>query len=59
MMAKTKTQPARKTDKEPTSRKTDDKVQYERFREFAREVEADNDQDAFDRTFRQIVPPKP
>jgi hypothetical protein len=55
-MAKTKT--TRKTAQKPASRKIDDKAQYERFREFAREVEADDDPEAFDRQFRKIVPPK-
>jgi hypothetical protein len=55
-MAKTRT--ARKTAQKPPSRKIDDKEQYERFREFAREVEADDDPEAFDRQFRKIVPPK-
>jgi hypothetical protein len=55
-MAKTKT--TRKTAQKPPSRKTEDKEQYERFREFAREVEADDSTEAFDRTFRKIVPPK-
>ncbi len=53
-MAKTKT----KTASKPSSRKIEDKAQYERFREFAREVEADEDLEAFDRQFRKIVPPK-
>ncbi len=44
--------------KAPPSRKTEDKAQYERFREFAREVEADDNPEAFDRQFRKIVPPK-
>ena len=55
-MAKTRT--TRKTAQKPPSRKIEDKEQYERFREFAREVEADDDPDAFDRRFRKIVPPK-
>ena len=52
-MAKTRT--TRKTAQKPPSRKIEDKEQYERFREFAREVEADDDPEAFDRTFRKIV----
>jgi hypothetical protein len=44
--------------KPPPSRKIEDKVQYERFREAARELGADEDPDAFDRAFRKIVPPK-
>jgi hypothetical protein len=54
-MAKTRT--TRKTAQKP-SRKIEDKEQYERFREFAREVEADDDPEVFDRQFRKIVPPK-
>lgn len=57
-MAATKTKSTRKIAKKPPSRKIDDKEQYERFREFAREVEADDDAEAFDRTFRKIVPSK-
>jgi hypothetical protein len=45
--------------KPPPSRKIEDKAQYERFREFAREMETDDDPEAFDRRFRRIVPPKP
>jgi hypothetical protein len=44
--------------KAPPSRKTEDKAQYERFREFAQEHEADDDPEAFERQFRNIVPPK-
>ena len=55
-MAKTRT--TRKAAPKPPSRKIEDKAQYERFREFAREVEADDDPEAFDRTFRKIAPPK-
>jgi hypothetical protein len=44
--------PASKTRK----RKADDPEQYERFREFAREHQTDDDPDAFDRQFRKIVP---
>jgi hypothetical protein len=57
-MAATKTRSTRKTAPKPPSRKIEDKAQYERFREFAREVEADDDAEAFDRAFRKIVPPK-
>ena len=55
-MAKTRT--TRKAIQKPPSRKIEDKAQYERFQEFAREVEADDDPEAFDRQFRKIVPPK-
>lgn len=46
----------RKAAPKPPSRKAEDKEQYERFREFAREHEADDDPEAFDRQFRKIVP---
>jgi hypothetical protein len=55
-MAKTRT--TRNTVPKPPSRKIEDKEQYERFREFAREIEADDDPEAFDQRFRKIVPPK-
>jgi hypothetical protein len=55
-MAKTRT--TRKTAPKPPSRKIEDKEQYERFREFARKVEADDDLEAFDRKFRKIVEPR-
>jgi hypothetical protein len=55
-MAKTRT--TRKTVQKPPSRKIEDKAQYERFREFAREIETDDNPEAFDRAFRKIVPPK-
>ena len=55
-MAKTKG--TRKTAQKPPSRKIEDKEQYERFREFARKVEADDNPEAFDRQFRKIVPPR-
>jgi hypothetical protein len=53
-----KTRATRKTAPKRPSRKNEDKEQYERFREFAREVEADDDPEAFDRKFRRIVPPR-
>jgi len=55
-MAKTRT--TRKTAQKPPGRKIEDKEQYERFREFARQVEADDDAEAFDGRFRRIVKPK-
>jgi hypothetical protein len=55
-MAATKTRT--KTDPKSRKRKTDDPEQYERFRDFAREVEADDDPERFDREFRKIVPSK-
>jgi hypothetical protein len=54
-MAATKTRTTRKVTKKPPVRKVDDKQQYERFREFARKVEADDDVEAFDRTFKSII----
>jgi len=47
-----------KAAKKPPTRKIEDKAQYERFREFAREHETDDDPEGFDRKFRQIVLPK-
>jgi hypothetical protein len=54
----TKAKTRAKTAAKPPSRKIEDKAQYERFREFAREHEADDSPEAFDRRFRKIVPPK-
>lgn len=57
MATKTKT----RTTAAPKRPKTtpDDPEQYKRFREFAREVGADDeDPEALDRKFRQIVRPK-
>jgi len=44
----------------PKTRKTkaDDPAQYERFRQAARELGTDESEEAFDRQFRKIVPPK-
>jgi hypothetical protein len=54
----TKARTTKKASHKPPSEKIEDKAQYERFREFAREHEADDDPEAFDRQFRRIVPPK-
>jgi hypothetical protein len=54
----TKPKASRKSATTLSSRKTEDKSQYERFRKFAREVEADDDPEEFDRKFRKIVPPR-
>ena len=54
-MAKTRT--TRKTAQKP-SRKIEDKAQYERFRAFAREMETDESEEAFERAFRKIIRPK-
>jgi hypothetical protein len=56
MVTKTKTRT--KTEPKTRKRKADDPEQYERFREFARAVEADESAEAFDKKFRQIVPPR-
>jgi hypothetical protein len=47
-----------KTGRKPPQRPVADKEQYERFREFAREVGADGDAGEFDSSFRRLVPPK-
>jgi hypothetical protein len=57
-MVATKTKATRKTAQKPPSRKIENTAQYERFREFARDIQADDDPEAFDRRFRKIVPPK-
>jgi hypothetical protein len=49
------------TARAPTSRKRNSaahKEQYERFREAARELGTDESEEAFERAFRKIVPPK-
>jgi len=45
-----------KTGRKQPQRPVADKEQYERFREFAREVGADGGTEAFDRAFQRIVP---
>jgi hypothetical protein len=57
-MATARTKIQGKAAAKPPSRKVEDKAQYERFREFAREHDADEDPDVFDRRFRKIVQPK-
>jgi len=54
-MATAKTKTRSKAAPKPPSRKIEDKEQYERFREFAREHGADDDPETFDRRFRKIV----
>ena len=51
--AKTKTR-SRAAPK-PPSCKIEDKAQYERFRQFSREVSADQTPQEFDRVFRKVV----
>jgi hypothetical protein len=58
MKAKSRGASAKLKTAKTRKRKTDDPAQYERFREFARKVEADDDPEEFDRHFRKIVPPK-
>lgn len=53
MAAKAKT--PRKTEPKTRKRKADDPEQYERFRQFAREHGADENPEAFERTFRRVV----
>jgi hypothetical protein len=36
----------------------DDKAQYERFRQAARELETDDSEEGFERAFRKVVPSK-
>jgi hypothetical protein len=57
-MTTRKTGTKRKTAPKPPGRKIEDKAQYERFQKIAREHEADDDPEAFDRRFRKIVSPK-
>ena len=49
--------PRKEERKAPPSRKPADKAQYQRFREFARQIEADDDTTVFDRSFRKIIRP--
>lgn len=51
----TKAKARKKTESKPRKRKTGDQEQYERFRQFAHEIEADDDAEAFDRRFRKVV----
>ena len=53
-MAKTRT----KTEPKTRKRKADDPQQYERFREFAREHEADDNPETFDKIAKKIIRPK-
>jgi hypothetical protein len=39
-------------------RKPSDKEQYERFRQAAREFGTDESEEAFERAFRKVAPPK-
>ena len=56
----TKARTTKKASHKPPSQKIEDKAQYERFREFAHEVGADDTSlEAFDRQFRKIVSKPP
>ncbi len=55
-MATTKTRT--KAEPKARKRKADDPEQYKRFRRAARELETDESEEAFDRAFRNIVPPR-
>ncbi len=52
------TKAPRKAATKPPTHKIEDKAQYERFREAARELGTDDNPEAFDRQFQKIVPPK-
>lgn len=56
-MAKTRTKT--RTEPKTRKRKADDPEQYRRFREFAREHEAGESEEAFERAFRKLIPSKP
>lgn len=43
----------------PPSRRIEDKAQYERFRQFAREHGADDNAEVFDRQFRKLITSRP
>lgn len=57
--AKTKMRSKAAAAPKPPSRKPEDEAQYERFREFARDHETNDDPEAFDGKFREIVPSRP
>lgn len=57
MTVKTKTRS--KAAPKPPNRKIEDKEQYQRFREFAREHEASDDPAEFDTAARKIIPHRP
>ena len=58
-MAKTTPRIQRRAGRKPPPETGGDPEQYQRFREFARQVEADENPETFDRTFRKVVRPKP
>ena len=54
-MATARTKTRSKATPKPPSRKIEDNAQYERFREFAREHETDEDPDHFDHSVEPII----
>jgi hypothetical protein len=54
----TKAKPGTKTAAKTRNRKAE-KEQYERFRQAARELGTDESEEAYERAFRKVVPPKP
>jgi hypothetical protein len=55
-MARTpRTKVRAKTDPKTRNRRSDDPEQYKRFREFAREHETDESEDAFAKTFKTLI----
>jgi len=54
MKAETPKKPAKTSRK----RKPSDKEQYERFRQAARDLETDESEEAFEKAFKKLVPPK-
>jgi len=57
-MATARTKTRSKAAPKPPSRKIEDKAQYERFREFARAHDTDEDGESFDKAFKALVRPK-
>lgn len=54
-MATAKTKTRRKVASKPPSHKAENPEQYQRFRDFAREHETDDDPASFDRSFKELV----
>jgi hypothetical protein len=48
----------RKPPDTPSKRKSSDKEQYERFKQAARELGADESEEAFERAFNKVLGPK-
>lgn len=58
-MATAKTKTRSKAAAKPPSRKIENPEQYERFREFARAHDTDNDPETFDKAARKIISRRP